>query len=107
MKIQVKGDVINHRSKKLIQLSEKKKREYSEKIISKKISLSGIAETIENGYWTALSDHYLRVYFRNSENLKGKFLRFEPIGKFADGIEVRILSDSKDKSNNAASRMGR
>ena len=91
MKNQVKGDVINRRSGKLIELSEAKKKKYLKEIISGKTPLSGVLETFENGFWTALSDHYVRIYFPSSENLKGKFMRFKPIKKYKDGIEVEIF----------------
>ena len=97
MKNQINGDEINRRSGELIKISEEKKEKYLQKIIEGKITLAGVMETSENGFWTALSDHYLRIYFPSSENLKGQFLRFKPVGKFNDGIEVELFPSQKDK----------
>ncbi|MCD4820263.1 MAG: tRNA (N(6)-L-threonylcarbamoyladenosine(37)-C(2))-methylthiotransferase MtaB [Candidatus Cloacimonetes bacterium] len=86
----VKGDVIQKRTNKLMKLSELKKDKYINKIISKKVILKGIVESEVDNYYTALSDHYIRIYFKGECLNEKEFLTFEPIGKFRDGIKCQI-----------------
>ena len=86
----VKGDIIQKRTNKLLTLSEKKKNKYIDEIISKKVILKGIVESEVDNYYTALSDHYVRVYFKGESLEEKEFLTFEPIGKFRDGIVCQI-----------------
>ncbi|MBC8384283.1 MAG: tRNA (N(6)-L-threonylcarbamoyladenosine(37)-C(2))-methylthiotransferase MtaB [Candidatus Cloacimonetes bacterium] len=90
MKNQVNGRKINYRSNRLIDLSKNKTEKYLEKILKNKIVLSGIVENQIDGYWTALSDHYLRIYLKNNDNLLGKYLKFEPKEKKFNGVEVTM-----------------
>jgi len=96
MKDQVNGKNIRNRSNRLLRLSEKKTGKYLEKILNRNVALSGVIENRVNGYWTALSDHYLRIYLKNNEDLKGRYLEFKPVKKKFDGIEV-VLRNSLPK----------
>ena len=90
MKDQINGKKIKERSNRLIRLSKNKIRNYIDKILDKNIILSGIVENQIDGYWTALSDHYLRIYLKNNDNLLGKYLKFEPKEKKFNGVEVTM-----------------
>ena len=90
MKNQINGKKIKERSNRLIRLSENKTGKYIDKILNKNMKLSGIIENRINDYWTALSDHYIRIYLKNDEDLKRKYLKFKPIKKIFDGIEVTL-----------------
>jgi len=92
MKDQINGKKIKERSNQLIQLSKKKTGKYVDKILNKNMMLSGIIENRENCYWTALSGHYIRIYLKNNEELKGKYLKFKSVKKIFDGIEVNLAN---------------
>jgi threonylcarbamoyladenosine tRNA methylthiotransferase MtaB len=85
---QVKGDIIKARSSLLTELSEAKKRQYIEKLISEKTSLKGIAEKKVKGYWTALSDHYIRFYLKNKNLSEKELATGSAKNALFDGIEV-------------------
>ena len=92
MKDQINGKKIKERSNRLIRLSENKTGKYIDKILDKNMKLSGIIESQVNGFWTALSDHYIRIYFKNKEDLRKKYLKFKPVKKIFDGIKVNLAN---------------
>ena len=93
MKEQVHGKIIKGRSGKLLELSDRKLQDYLDFIVKRNVAIKGVVETQTKGFWTSLSDHYARVYFKNkNEDLSGKFLHFYPIGKKYKGIEVNLLN---------------
>ncbi|NQV17088.1 MAG: tRNA (N(6)-L-threonylcarbamoyladenosine(37)-C(2))-methylthiotransferase MtaB [Armatimonadetes bacterium] len=93
MKEQVHGKIIKERSRKLLELSEKKLQNYLDFILKKNVPIKGVIETQTKGFWTALSDHYVRVYLKNkNEDLSEKFFHFFPIGKKYKGIEVNLVN---------------
>ncbi|MDP8268650.1 MAG: tRNA (N(6)-L-threonylcarbamoyladenosine(37)-C(2))-methylthiotransferase MtaB [Candidatus Tenebribacter davisii] len=91
MKDHVNGKIIKQRSNKLIAISETKLGKYIDYIIKNKIELQGVIEHRKNGYWTALSDHYVRVYINSNENLEKKYLHLTPVSKNDYGIEANII----------------
>ncbi len=93
MKEQVHGKIIKERSRKLLELSEKKLQNYLDFIVKRNVPIKGVIETQTKGFWTALSDHYVRIYFKNkNEDLSEKFFHFIPIGKKYKGIEVSLFN---------------
>ncbi|HHE38408.1 MAG TPA: tRNA (N(6)-L-threonylcarbamoyladenosine(37)-C(2))-methylthiotransferase MtaB [Candidatus Cloacimonetes bacterium] len=92
MKDQINGKKIKERSNRLIRLSENKTGKYIDKILDKNMKLSGIIESQVNGFWTALSDYYIRIYFKNKEDLRKKYLKFKPVKKIFDGIKVNLAN---------------
>ena len=88
MSEQINGEIIKKRCNTLIRLSESKKNKYRSKILKNKIKLSGIIEKNEKGYWTALSDHYIRIYLENRNNLERKYVETIPIENIFDGVKV-------------------
>jgi threonylcarbamoyladenosine tRNA methylthiotransferase MtaB len=79
------GDVAAERSRSLRKLAESRKRDYARRLVETGVTLRGVVESISHSRSTALSDHYLRIYGRDSETgiLRGKALR-----PFHDGLEV-------------------
>ena len=88
MKGHVNGKIIKQRSNELISISNAKLAEYIDFIINYKIELKGIIEQNIDGYWTALSDHYVRIFVKSGQDLEKKYLHLNPISKKYDGIEV-------------------
>ena len=91
MSDQVHGDVTKIRTNILTKLSSKKLTRYTNYLINDKVILRGIVERKSDGYCTALSDRFVRIYFESTSDVTGDFLRFEPIRKFRDGIEVKVI----------------
>ncbi|MDP8204451.1 MAG: radical SAM protein, partial [Candidatus Tenebribacter mawsonii] len=86
----VNGNIIKQRSNKLLSISNLKLTEYLDFIIANNIELKGVIEQKKDDYWTALSDHYVRIYVKSDEILEKKYLHLKPISKKYDGIEVKI-----------------
>lgn len=95
MKGHVKGDIKKTRSNTLTELSNKKLSKYKEKIIEKNINLECVIEENKLGYWTGLSDHYVRIYLKNDAELKNQHLHLKPVALFKDGIEVEIIDQNR------------
>jgi len=87
---QIKGDVIKKRNKILTALSDSKKRFYTEQLVSKKFSLRGIAEKEIKGYWTALSDHYIRIYFKDKNIVEKNLVHAVAKRVYSDGVMVDL-----------------
>lgn len=94
MKDHVNGKIIKQRSNELISISKNKLAEYTEFIIRNNIELKGVIEQKSRGYWTALSDHYVRIFLKSDKDLEKKCLHLNPISKKYDGIEVVEISSS-------------
>lgn len=92
MKDQIHGNVIKARTKELIELSNLKTKIYQKYILNKGIELSAIVEQKVNDYWTALSDHFIRIYTKDSEDISGKYIKSKPIKMRNDGLEVIRLT---------------
>lgn len=93
LKNQINGKIKSKRIQKLKALNSKFVECFKQEVISKKIILRSILEERRNGYWTGVSDHYLRIYYKSKKAKKGQLLKFISIEKFKDGILVR-RSDS-------------
>ncbi|MDP8201749.1 MAG: tRNA (N(6)-L-threonylcarbamoyladenosine(37)-C(2))-methylthiotransferase MtaB [Candidatus Tenebribacter burtonii] len=91
MKGHVNGKIIKKRSNELISISIVKLAEYTDFIIKNNIELKGIIEKRSDGYWTALSDHYVRIYVKSEENIEKKYLHLRPVSKKYTGIKVEII----------------
>lgn len=83
------GQVLNQEKKRragiLTQLSSKKKNAYMERLISKGVKLRGVSEKSVRAYVTFLSDHYIRVYTKESFK-QGKLLEKVPTQKYLNGV---------------------
>jgi len=91
MKGHVNGKIIKKRSNELISISIVKLAEYTDFIIKNNIELKGIIEKRSDRYWTALSDHYVRIFVKSEENIEKKYLHFRPVSKKYTGIKVEII----------------
>ncbi len=91
MKGHVNGKIIKQRSNELISISDIKLTKYVYFILNNNIEIAGVIEQKINGYWIALSDHYVRIFVKSDENLKKNYLQLNPISKKYDGIEVEII----------------
>jgi threonylcarbamoyladenosine tRNA methylthiotransferase MtaB len=89
MSSQVHGNDIKKRTKLLTKLSAKKKQEYVNFIVKNNVMLKGVIESKSNGFWTALSDYYVRVFLKSKTELEKKYLHFIPLQKRFDGVEVK------------------
>jgi len=87
---QVHGTDIKRRAKLLTRLSAKKTQEYADFINNNNIRLRGVIENKSNRFWTALSDHYVRVFLQSKTELEKKYLHFLPLQKRFDGVEVKL-----------------
>lgn len=89
---QVKGEIKEERSKKLIALAEKMEREYYKQFIgtTKKILFEQEVPS-RNGYYEGLTDNYIRVFAKSSEDIKGqiKSILLEKIWK--DHVEGKLI----------------
>ncbi|MEA2095101.1 MAG: tRNA (N(6)-L-threonylcarbamoyladenosine(37)-C(2))-methylthiotransferase MtaB [Candidatus Cloacimonadota bacterium] len=94
MKGHVNGKIIKQRSNELISISNTRLAEYTDFIIKNNIELKGVIEQRSEGYWTALSDHYVRIFLKSDENLEKKYLHLNPVSKKYDGIEVEEISST-------------
>ena len=81
MKNQVHGTIAKERSKILLNLSEKKKIEYINKLVVNKIELKANVENkVEDGLLSGTSDRYITVYF------KKKHKTLIPVKPYLDGV---------------------
>nr|HPR18223.1 MiaB/RimO family radical SAM methylthiotransferase [Candidatus Cloacimonadota bacterium] len=95
---QINGKIKNLRSNELIKLSHRKTADYISRIVANGTELRGVIETCEDGFCTALSDHYIRIYLPEDNSLQKKYLHFLPVKKRFDGVEVeRRRSVEADK----------
>ena len=92
MKGHVNGKIIKQRSNELISISDIKLAEYTDFLIKNNIELKGVIEQRSGGYWTALSDHYVRIFLLSEQDLEKKYLHLRPVSKKYDGIEVVEIS---------------
>jgi threonylcarbamoyladenosine tRNA methylthiotransferase MtaB len=67
----VPKNIIDSRSSRMRELSARKRRTYFEQFIGKKESV--LFEQKKNGYWTGLTDTYIRVKVKSPINLKNTF----------------------------------
>lgn len=63
---QIPNQEKNRRVNLLTELSEQKKRSYTQKLIQNKIAMRALCEKLSDGLATGLSDHYIRVYSSDS-----------------------------------------
>lgn len=69
---QIPETEINDRSKRLRELSKKQKIAFYKQFIGQKLSI--LVEQEKHGYWNGLTDNFIRVKFKSTDNLKNKFV---------------------------------
>ena len=91
-KMKWKSDGLKNRQRMhgLTKLNHKKKKKYFNFLIDNQITLKAVLETKKDGYWTSVSDHYVRVYLKDGNSKHGelKNLRSKKIHPNQDGIIV-------------------
>ena len=75
MTSQVDGNVIEERSQKLIELSNRNEKEYNEKYIGKRVEV--LFEEEKDGLWSGYTRNYVRVFTESGENLENRIKRVE------------------------------
>ena len=81
---QVSPTVIKERSWTLRELSRQKRKTFQQRFLGRELSV--LFEEEENGIWTGLTDHYLRVDVRSSLDLKNTVQSVVATGVMADRI---------------------
>jgi threonylcarbamoyladenosine tRNA methylthiotransferase MtaB len=83
---------VKQRSVRLSQLMVRKRREYITYLLKERVKMAGILERKRGEYWTALSDHYLRLYLCPESDVwdKGDLITCIPKREIYDGLEVVI-----------------
>lgn len=87
---QINGTIIKARVDKLLQLSLTKKDLYMNRLIKDNIILSGSVENRQDGYYTLLSDHYVRAYFEVGNSAAGDLVKGRSVGVFRDGVLLEM-----------------
>ncbi len=72
---QVEPKEIERRSKILRDLSKKKRKAYNEQFLGKTVTV--LFEQEKHGYWSGLTDNYIRVKVKSESNIKNKILNVQ------------------------------
>ena len=92
MKNQVNGTIVKDRINRLKKLEEVKKNQFIKKIIDNKIQLTGIAEKPNKDHFSALSNRFIRIYWKSAITKRGQHIKGNPIKKIKDGILVNEIN---------------
>ncbi|HRY84322.1 MAG TPA: tRNA (N(6)-L-threonylcarbamoyladenosine(37)-C(2))-methylthiotransferase MtaB [Candidatus Cloacimonadota bacterium] len=82
---QIPGPLKHQRSSLLSQLSDSKKLDYTQFLISNQIKLKGVIEEHTDDLATLLSDHFIRAY-KKTEALPGSIAELIPVSFCEDGV---------------------
>lgn len=85
---QIDGKVKEERSQKLIELSNKNKKEYNKKYIGKEVEV--LVEEEKNGYYQGHTKNYILAEVKNKENLENKIITAKCIEADSSHILVEI-----------------
>jgi len=87
-----KSDGIKNRQRmhQLIKLSNEKKMKYFDYLVDKRIPLTAVLETQKNGLWTAVSDHYARIYLKDEKARKGELKNLVARKNYSQGNGVLV-----------------
>lgn len=91
MKNQINGAIKKERTNRLIELSNSLTDKYIAKIIEQRIELTAVVEEEVDGYWTSLSDHFIRIYYQGEKLQKKQRIKATPICRYKEGIKVKIV----------------
>ena len=80
--------VVKKRCQELAALMKQKRQQYIENLLRHKVLLGGVLERKKENYWTALSDHYIRLYYQNDKARKSDLIFAQAYRELYDGIEV-------------------
>lgn len=90
MKNQIPSEIKNNRSKILLELSYKNKKQYEEDMIGRKEII--LIEEKEGKYFTGHTKNFVKVYLKSNENLQGKIQKVKIIKLDEDKLKAEILS---------------
>jgi threonylcarbamoyladenosine tRNA methylthiotransferase MtaB len=85
---QVDSEVAKLRVDKLIKLGMELKKNYINDLIVNKTMLRGIVESIEDSVCSSLSDHYIRLYKKDSTVSANDLIEGIALKKYKDGISI-------------------
>jgi len=88
MQNQIHGDISKQRSALLIKLSDTKKHAYMNRLIANQTLLSGVVEKIDNKIGSALSDHYIRIYNKDSALCENEIVSGVGLKLYKEGILI-------------------
>jgi threonylcarbamoyladenosine tRNA methylthiotransferase MtaB len=86
----VNGTVIHTRTQQLTALSEARKQTYRDRLIAHNTPLRGVIEQQIDGLWTALSDHYLRLYVAADSLREGAVVHCTSAAPHSDGLKAEV-----------------
>ncbi|MBC8312803.1 MAG: tRNA (N(6)-L-threonylcarbamoyladenosine(37)-C(2))-methylthiotransferase MtaB [Candidatus Cloacimonetes bacterium] len=83
------------RAKRLFSLNNEKKKRYFKYLIDNEISIQVVLEKMENGFWTSVSDHYVKIFLKNKNVKKGELKKViaEKIFFQNEGISAKLISE--------------
>jgi len=81
---QVGDKVKRQRSEKMLALAKESARNFSQRFLDKTMPVLWEKQT--NGIWSGLTDNYIKVYTRSSENLTNKLLPVRLVDIWKDGV---------------------
>lgn len=91
MKNQINGKIKKERTNKIIALSNALTDRYIDNILAKQLPLTAVVEEKIDSYWTSLSDHYIRIYYKGENLQKKARIKVKALRRFKEGLEVEII----------------
>lgn len=85
---QVDGKIKEERSQKLIELSNKKEKEYHEKYLGKEVEV--LFEEEKNGYYQGHTKNYILAFMKSQENLENKIIKAKCMDTDTDHILLEV-----------------
>jgi threonylcarbamoyladenosine tRNA methylthiotransferase MtaB len=90
MKNQVKEDVKKCRSQELLALSDHFNLRWRKEFLGQKRKV--LFEQLKNNFWQGLSDNYLKVFVKSTQNIANKIFFIKFLKVYKDGIYGKIIS---------------
>jgi threonylcarbamoyladenosine tRNA methylthiotransferase MtaB len=93
LKDKVAKEIVKQRCRHISEVVAEKTDQYIATLVKQKVLLGGVLEETKGEYWTALSDHYVRIYLlvknEKSRHQKKDFISFPAYKRKGAGIEVK------------------
>ncbi|MCB5231128.1 MAG: tRNA (N(6)-L-threonylcarbamoyladenosine(37)-C(2))-methylthiotransferase MtaB [Candidatus Cloacimonas sp.] len=84
------SNVVKERCSTIKHIFDSKKEKYIDALVENNVQISGIIESKNGKYWTALSDHYIRLFCKNEELEIGELFTGVVKNRLFDGVEVTV-----------------
>lgn len=91
MPMQVKGDISHERVLRLSRLAEEKNLAYRKQLIAEKTRLRVVIESEREGYYTGLSDHFVRIWVKDSLIEEGDLVEVRAIELKGSDLLVEMI----------------